>query len=246
LMTHQPGLEDRVFGVLFVRDPERIRPLSEFLRETRPRRVQPPGEQSSYSNYGVALAGAIVEHATGRAWQDAVEEDILVPLGMTRTTGREPHPPRGDLPAPMPQTLAAKVSRGYRVAGVSTMAQPFEHLTHIAPAGSMSSTAHDMARYMLMLLGDGMLDGARIFGAEAARAFRTPRTQLAPEVGSWNGGFAEAPAPGGFRMYGHTGATLTFFSNMLLFPELDFGLFVSTNTASGVALSSALPTRVVQ
>src|SRR5690606_8001967 len=94
LMTHQPGLEDRVFGVLFVRDPERIRPLSEFRRETRPKRVQPPGEQSSYSNYGVALAGAIVEHATGRAWQDAVEEDILVPLGMTRTTGREPHPPR--------------------------------------------------------------------------------------------------------------------------------------------------------
>ena len=245
-MTHQPGFEDRVLGVLFVRDPEKIRPLREFLRETRPDRILPPGELSSYSNYGVALAGAIVEHETGRAWQDAIDDDILEPLGMTRTTGREPHPPHDALPAPMPGALEALLSRGYSVTGVSPQAQPFEHLAQIAPAGSMSSTAHDMARYMLMLLDDGVLDGARIFGAEAARAFRTPMTSLPPEVGSWNGGFAGGPAPGGFRSYGHDGATLTFFSSMAVLPELDLGLFVSTNTASGAALSSALAFMVVQ
>src|SRR5690606_30030244 len=60
------------------------------------------------------------------------------------------------------------------------------------------------------------------------------------------GGFAEAPVPGGFRGLGHDGATLTFFSSMTVVPELDLGLFVSTNTAGGAALTSTLIQRVVQ
>lgn len=240
LMTHQPGFEDRALGVLFVRDPGDIRPLAEFLRDTRPNRVRAPGELSSYSNYGTALAGAIVEHVTGKPWQTAIEDGTLAPLGMTRTTGREPYPPREDLAAPLAEPLAASLSHGYRWFGASVRAQPFEHIAQIAPAGSMSSTAADMARYMLMLLGDGALDGARIFGAGAARAFRTPMTALPREVGGWDAGFWESPAPGGFRSYGHDGATLVFYSSMAVLPALDLGIFVSTNTATGAALSGAL------
>lgn len=246
LMTHQPGFEDRALGVLFERDPREIRPLGRFLRETRPNRVRPPGELSSYSNYGTALAGAIVEHLTGRPWQDVIDADILQPLGMRHTTGREPYPARDDLPAPMPEALAASLARGYRIVGASPVPQPFEHVTQLAPAGAMSSTAADMARYLSMLLGDGELDGVRIFGAVAARAFRTPMTSLPSFVGGWDGGFAEVPAPGGFRSYGHDGATLTFFSSLYVLPELDLGLFVSTNTAGGAVLTGTLLQRVVQ
>lgn len=246
LMTHQPGFEDRALGVLFIDDAARIRPLGEFLRDTRPNRVRAPGELSSYSNYGTALAGAIVEHVTGRRWQDLIETDILVPLGMTHTTGREPYPARDDLPAPLAEPLAMKASQGYRWVGASPMAQPYEHITQMAPAGAMSSTAADMARYMLMLLGEGALDGARIFGAEAARTFRTPMTSLPREIGGWDGGFMEVAGPGGFRGYGHGGTTPTFFSGMTVSPELDLGLFVSTNTAGGSALSDTLWARVVQ
>src|SRR5690606_21190338 len=183
---------------------------------------------------------------TGRAWQDAIEEDILEPLGMTHTTGREPYPARDGLPAPMPEALAANLATGYRRVGASPRPQPFEHITQLAPAGAMSSTASDMARYMLMLLGDGRLDGVQVFGPEAARVFRTPMTSLPPELGAWDGGFAELPAPGGFRSYGHDGATLLFFSSMSLLPELDLGVFVSTNSAGGAALTSALTPLLVQ
>lgn len=246
LMTHQPGFEDRALGVLFVRDPGKIKPLNEALRETRPNRVRPPGELSSYSNYGTALAGAIVEHHAGRPWQDVIEDHILGPLRMTRTTGREPYPARAELPAPMPESLAADLSRGYRIVGADPRPQPFEHVTQFAPAGAMSSTASDMARYMLMLLGDGTLGDVHIFGPEAARAFRTPMTSWPREIGGWSAGFAEIPMPGGFRSYGHDGATLVFYSSMSLLPELDLGVFVSTNTAGGAALTQVLTPLLVQ
>jgi hypothetical protein len=42
-------------------------------------------------------------------------------------------------------------------------------------------------------------------------------------------------------IYGHGGDTLMFHSNMVLFPEYNIGLFVSTNTASGTGISGALP-----
>src|SRR5690606_28561398 len=96
LMTHSPGFEDHALGVLFVRDPARVRPLDEFLREERPLRVREPGTVSSYSNYGVGLAGEIVSRIDGVPWQEVVEREILRPLGLEHTSVREPYPPRAD------------------------------------------------------------------------------------------------------------------------------------------------------
>ncbi len=245
LMTHQAGFEDRALGSAADK-PEDVRPLADFLRDARPNRVRPPGELSCYSNYGAALAGAIIEHETGRAWQDIVEDDILVPLSMTHTSTREPYPARDDLPAPMADALAEDASLGYRVVGASPQAEGYTYLTQIAPAGAVSSTASDMARYMLMQLADGELDGARIYGAQAAQAFRTPMTSRPREAGDWDGGFGEAHGPGNFRGYGHDGGMVTFFSMMMVFPKLDLGLFVSTNTVSGASLSGGLCGQVVQ
>lgn len=246
LMTHSPGFEDRVLGSLFVGEPENIRPLVQYLAEDRVARVREPGRVSSYSNYGVGLAGAMLEHLEGRPWQDLVDSEILVPLGLVHTTGREPYPERGDLPRPMSAENAAGVATGYRWTGGDYTPLAFEYITHVAPAGAMSSTAGDMSRYMLMLLNEGTLDGRQVFGAGTAEAFRTPLTSMPAAVGNWNAGFLEQSVADGFRGLGHNGATLQFFSNMVTVPELDLGIFVSTNSAGGARLSNALPGRVIQ
>jgi len=246
LMTHSAGFEDRVLGVLFADDAAEVLPLDDFLRRYRPRRVREPGELSSYSNYGAALAGAIVEQVNDAKWQDLIERDVLEPLGVKHITGREPYPPRADLPAPLAAELAADLSTPFRWNGVAYDAREFEYTTQIAPAGAMSASARDMARYMLLLLGDGTLDAVTVFGPNAARAFRTPLTKLPPEVGALDAGFFQSPLPGGFVGYGHNGGTLSFFSNMTVVPALRLGIFVSTNTEGGGALSDPLAGRVVE
>jgi CubicO group peptidase (beta-lactamase class C family) len=245
LMTHSPGFEDRMFGHLFETDAAQVRPLATYLREERPRRVREGGTVHSYSNYGVGLAGAALERINGRPWQEQIEAEILQPLGMTHTSVREPYPARQDLPPPMPDALAKLISSGYRWNGAEAVPQPFEYISHGAPAGVISSTSGDMARYMLMLLGGGSLDETRIFGPATSTAFRTAMSRLPPEVGNWNAGFLDVPLVGDFRSLGHDGGSLLFFSTMALVPELRLGVFVSTNTAGGDRLSGPLPGRIV-
>ncbi|MBA3810742.1 MAG: beta-lactamase family protein [Caulobacteraceae bacterium] len=246
LMNHTPGFEDRALGQLFERDYRRVRPLEVYLRQERPRRVREPEALVSYSNYGAALAGAAVAEVTGKPFETLVETDITGPLGLARTTFREPHPLARDRPAPIAPALAAEMSEGYRWTADGWRRRPFEYIGQIAPAGAASSTAGDMARYMLMLLGGGALGGVRVYGQAAAAAFASPLPRPAPGVPAFRHGLMEERLPGGLTGVGHDGATLSFFSSMVLVPELNLGVFVSTNTDSGAALAGALAARIVR
>jgi len=174
-----------------------------------------------------------------------VEAQILNPLGLGHTTFREPHPVKAGMPAPMPAALAADLAKPYRWTPSGYRERQFEFLEHVAPAGAGSSSAGDMARYMLMLLGSGALEGVQIYGPVTAQAFETPLPRPIAGVGAWRHGLAEYNLPGGFTGVGHSGGTLSFFSNMVVTPKLGLGVFVAVNTESGGGLTEALPKRVV-
>lgn len=246
LMDHSPGFEDRALGHLFEDDFDRVRPLDLYLRQERPRRVRAPGLISSYSNYGAALAGEAASYTSGKPYERLIEEEILAPLRMTHTSFREPHPAKAGLPTPMPADLAADVSQPFRWTGTGYAPGRYEFIEQIAPAGVGSSTAGDMARYLLMQLSGGSLDGAQIYGPQTAQAFRTPIRPTAPGVNGWAHGLAVETLPGGFKGYGHDGGTLAFFSDMVVVPQLGLGVFVSTNTTTGAALSGRLAPAIVQ
>ncbi len=246
IFTHQAGFEDRTLsGELFVHDPAELRPLAQYLVEERPRRVREPGQFSTYSNYSLVLTGAILQQVDGRPWADIVDDEILKPLGMAHSSAREPYPARAGLPAPMSAGLASNLANGYHWTAGGYQKQAFEYATQVAPAGAISSTAADMANYMRMLLNDGTFNGARIFGAEAAKAFRTPTTNHAPELGNFVGGFVATKLFGRYMAYWHDGGTLTFFSDMLVIPELRLGIFVTTNSEGGSPVSHALPLAII-
>jgi CubicO group peptidase (beta-lactamase class C family) len=238
LMTHTPGFEDLPLNGLFLRDPTAIKPLDDYLASRRPARVRPPGEMHAYSNYGAALAGAAVAHAEGQPWQDLLESEILKPAGMDHTTGREPYPARPGLPAPMPQALAADLSLAYRWTGAGYAVQPFEYVNG-APAGAISSTAADMARYATLLLNGGKLDGRTLYGPATAATLRTPFTPLMG--GTWlTGGFVEGTMPGGYPVYFHNGASIATNASLNLFPAQRLGVFTASNTEGGVGLVQTL------
>lgn len=246
LMDHSAGFEDRGLGQLIERDLRRERPLAEYLRQERPRRVHAPGAMASYSNYGAALAGEAVSYVTGKPYEQLIEEEILRPLALGHTTFREVRAAEKELVAPMSASLAGDVSEGFRWTPAGFKARPYELLGHIAPAGAASSTAADMARYMTALLNDGTLDGASIFGPRAAKAFRTPIRQAPDGINGWAHGFIVYDLPGGHRGYGHDGATLSFVSRMIVVPDLKLGVFISTNTETGGDLVRRFPDRLMR
>jgi len=246
LLDHSPGFEDRVMGQLMERDFARERPMAQYLRQERPRRVREPGQFPTYSNYGVGLAGQALTYVSGTPFETMVEQRITGPLGMTRTTFREPHPPREGIPAAMAPSLAANLSDGFRwTPGGGFEARPFEYLGHLAPAGSASSTAADMARYMIALLNDGANGESAVFGPATARAFRTGLRPNDDGLNTWPHGFIAYPLPGGRMGYGHSGGTLSFTSNMVIVPELDLGVFISMNTEAPAGVVLDLTSNIV-
>ncbi|WP_309605514.1 serine hydrolase domain-containing protein [Phenylobacterium sp.] len=246
LMDHSAGFEDRALGQLFERNYDRVRPLDLYLRQERPRRVHAPGAVASYSNYGAALAGEAVTYTSGRPFERLIEDEILLPLGMAHTTFREAHGVRRGLPGPMPAALVPDIADGYRWTPVGFERRDYEFIGQIAPAGAASSTAGDMARYMLMQLGDGQYGGATVYGALAARAFREPLRKTPTGINGWAHGFMVSDLSGGHRGYGHGGATQSFMSNMVIAPDLGLGVFIATNTDTGRPLVERLPDQLVQ
>ncbi|MBX7248068.1 MAG: serine hydrolase [Caulobacteraceae bacterium] len=245
LMGHAGGFEDSALGHLFAADPGRVTALGEYLKGHRPNRIREAGTYSTYCNWCVALVGYAVARSAGAPDFDTLaDRDLFQPLGMTSTTYRQPYPARAGIPAPMPADLARRLSKGFAWTGSGFAPAPFE-FGSIDPAGSISTTAPDMARYMLMQLAGGSLDGNTVYGPATAKAFRTPVMDVPPGVNGWAHGFQRLEMPGGFVAYGHGGALSNYFTNMLVVPELDLGVFISTNTNTGRPLVDRLPNHIV-
>lgn len=229
LLSHTAGFEDTALGHLFEREAEAVLAPADYLQRHRPARVRAPDTVAVYSNYGVALLGALIAQVAGLPFEDYVEQHLTGPLGMTSTTFREPLP-AGD-PRRIDPRLAARLADGFEVSGGIATARGFEFVSHGAAAGAASSSAADMARWMRMHLGDGELDGVRILPPGVAAAMREPlfaNAAGAPAVlhGFLSERFGPVPA------YGHGGATLRFMTAMALLPALDLGVFVSANSGN--------------
>lgn len=222
ILTHTPGFEDRAFG-LFGRDDYETR--GEWLEENLPARVRPPGRYGSYSNYASALAGYIVERVSGLPWEDYVEARILRPLGMEHATPRQP----------LPDALEPHMSGGYAYEGGRLVEKPFEWVDAMAPAGSMSASAEAMVPFMVAHLQGGRFGDARILEESTAREMHARTFAHDPRINGSALGFYEQSAHG-VRIIGHGGGTQWFFSNLLLFPEQELGVFVSFNTATAGAV----------
>ena len=222
LMSHSAGLDEFFFGTL-TPSAEEVLPLGEYLRTHLPPRVRPPGVVSAYTNFGVALAGYIVERVSGQPYAAYIEEHILRPLGMAHTSSR----------MILPESLSQDMSLTYVYADgtFQSVVDPFR-FNHLAPAGSISSTATDMARYMIAHLQEGAYQDARILEAETARLMQKQSFTQDPRLKGWAHGFEELRAANP-RVIGHGGVTYHFYTQMVLVPEANLGLFVANNSNNG-------------
>lgn len=215
LLTHTPGFEEQIKN-LFKYEGESPN-LGEYLKTHVPARIYPPGAVPAYSNYGTALAGYIVERVSGQPFNQYVEQHIFQPLGMNRSTFAQPLPPE----------LADNMSKGYKLASDDPM--QFEVIGPF-PAGSMSGTATDMAKFMAAHLQNGQLGDAQILKPETAQLMHSRLFALDPAAKAMAHGFYEENR-NGRRIIGHGGDTVAFHSDLHLILDAGVGFFISYNSA---------------
>lgn len=229
LMSHTPGFEEKNMG-MFKLEAEQVSSLRDWLVEAMPARVFPPGQMIAYSNYGTTLAAYIVELQSGLSFNDYVEQNILEPLGMTRSSFRQP----------LPENLIPDLAKGYNYTGDGYVPGTFI-FDQAYPSGSLSATAADMARFMIGHLQNGELDGRRILEEETALQMHSRLYTADPRLDGVAHGFFEKTL-NGQRLISHGGNLLNYQSFLYLIPEQNAGFFISTNsTSAGAAIESIIP-----
>jgi CubicO group peptidase (beta-lactamase class C family) len=228
LMSHTPGFEDLNFEIQAPSSEQGV-PLGEWLATHIPARVRRPGELTAYSNYGTALAGYIVESIAGMPFEQYAQENILAPLGMTQTTAYQPLPPE----------LAPNLATGYFYANGDYQAQKFEHF-NIGPAGSMSASGTDIAKFMLMHLQNGSYGEAQILQPDTIQQMHSTLFTHDPRFNGMTYGFIEGDQNGQHILW-HAGSTNFLKTNLVLLPEHNVGIFVSGNSIGADELRHDLP-----
>jgi CubicO group peptidase (beta-lactamase class C family) len=216
LLTHTGGFDERYLSGYAETEAE-MEPLGPHLAGRMPDRVMPPGEVLSYSNYGMALAGYLVEETSRRSFAQYVDQEILAPLGMRRSTFRQPPPP----------PLAGDLAMSYRYRNGRYDPQPFIY-TKAVPAGALSATAEDIAHFMIAHLQKGRYGEARILKEATVEAMHRTQFTHHPRMPGMAYGFAEYVTNHQRSLLG-SGDFQSFTSLLFLLPEQDLGFFISSN-----------------
>lgn len=215
LLTHTAGFEEIAYKRY---DPPR--PLREHVLRP-PERIYPPGEIPAYSNYGVNLAGYILERVTGQPIAEYIDEHILDPLEMDRSSFR----------LALPEALRPFEAPSYRVA--SEAPYPPEVILQMSPVDSpsagLSTTADDMTRFMLAHLQEGRYGDRQILQPETVRLMHAPAFVPVEGVQPVALGLFRSDYKG-HRVIGHSGDGEGYHTDMRLLPDAGIGIFTAANS----------------
>jgi CubicO group peptidase (beta-lactamase class C family) len=220
LYAHRSGLpdhagdrlEDMGYGQTEILERLRYLPLHGFRNSY------------AYTNFGLTAAAISVAAAANTDWATLSEEAIYKPLGMTSTSSRH-------------ADFAARANRatGHVKRGDRWVVGPGNMPDAQAPAGGASSSVNDMAKWLAMMLGQGMFDGKRIVDAAALNAAVSQQVQSAPpgatHPASYYGyGFNVGVTESGRASYSHSGAfAVGAATNFVVVPSTGVAIIALTN-----------------
>ena len=174
-----------------------------------------PGSKNQYCNVALALAAYAAEAKTKTPFETLCHRGLFKPLGMEGT---------GFLLATVnPKELAMPYA--YRKKPGS-----FKALGHHGyldyPAGTLRATAPNLARFLVMFMGDGKLDDVRVLKSDTIKAMRKiqfPKTDKNQGL-AW---YYERIA--GSRMIGHDGSDPGVATQMFCDPKAGNGIIILMN-----------------
>ena len=219
LLTHSAGFEEH--STLTPKTD-----LEAYVKNDPPAQVFAPGTTPGYSNYGMTLAGYIVQRMSGQPFEAYVREHVLEPAGMTSSTYEQP----------LPKEMADLLGPGYTSTGEEI---PFELVGHF-PAGSLTVSAPDFAAFMNAQLSRS----PKLLREETWEQMWSPglgeeRLGNRAKAGEMGLGYFELSRHGR-RIVEHSGdLTSGWHSKFELYPEENTGIFISYN-GNGSNFSNSL------
>ena len=179
----------------------------------------------SYSNFGMTTAGDAVAQAAGTSWEALAKRLVFKPVGMKRSTYSHAEFVKQKNRAALHQIVKGKwLPYSKRNADAQ------------APAGGLSSSALDMARWLRMELDNGKFSGERIVGKGPLNEARSLQIRTAPQSAAaqptkgYGVGIDVSVDTTSRVRWSHSGAfTSGAATRIMMIPDLDLGLVVLTN-----------------
>jgi CubicO group peptidase (beta-lactamase class C family) len=170
-----------------------------------------PGQRFAYNNFGYYLLGMVVEKVTGRKYEDALQSQILGPLGLTGT-GYD-----------WPGTIIPKRASGYDGRGAALRNTPAIDMQSTLGSGAMYSTVLDLLKWDQALYGDQLLPEA------------PKKIMWTPALDNYACGWeiaAPSPKTDGQARMSHSGGINGFGANLIRVPQLRLTAIVLSNNES--------------
>ncbi len=181
----------------------------------------------AYTNFGVTAAAEAVAAAAGKPWEDLSDEVLYRPLGMTSTSSRF-------------ADFLARPNHAVNHVKVGDKWEPrFQRDPDPqSPAGGVSSSVNDMARWLTMVLGNGTYNGQRITSPEALLPAITPQVVSAAAAIAESAGQLLRPRVqrlgdlvGAHRVQPFRRLRMGAATNFVVMPSEDIGIVALTNAA---------------
>ena len=194
LLTHRSGLGDYLESDAMLRATAPARALDDYRPVILAERPQfRPGSRFSYSNSGFLVLGAIVEHASGRSFDEYIRDRVFAPAGVVGSGEALNNPTAPPAPA-----YATGYTSRFSASGTSWRDNT-ARMANVAPspAGGQFASAEDLWRFSRALM-TGALVGDSMW-----RMLSSP----APVRGGPPSGYGfEVESLGDERVVGHGGS----------------------------------------
>ncbi len=185
-------------------------------------------EKFQYQNIMFAAAGEIVAKAQKEPWEKFVPERIFKPLGMTNSTMSLKD---------MRQAKDYSFGYDYNFDTKETRNLPMRDILEVAPAGSINSSARDMANWLRFVLNGGEVNGKRLVSEKSFDEWLKPQMKVGGKTSYGLGWFLEDW--NGLKVVQHGGNIDGFNSMVAMIPEKKIGFVMLTNV-SGSSLGGEL------
>jgi CubicO group peptidase (beta-lactamase class C family) len=189
-------------------------------------------EKFQYQNIMFTAAGEIVSQVEKTPWEKFIEQRIFAPLSMTNS----------DLSiAEMSKAKDRSLGYDHNFDTKETKELPYRAIDEVAPAGSINSSANDMAKWLRFILAGGEANGKRLVSETGFSEWLKPQMKIAPD-GSFSYGLGWFLQKwNGMKVVQHGGNIDGFNSMVAMIPEKNVGFVMLSNVSASSLGGDMMP-----